>query len=358
MTSLGLAAIIFAVASSDQKGHELAIGDPAPPLVVSKWIKGGPINQFEASKTYVVEFWATWCGPCLGCIPLLSEFQDRYKDRVTVIGVSVAEQDQGKVEPLVREMGDKMRYAVATDDVPAGDERGLEGRMMMGWLTAASETSIPKAFVVSAGKVAWIGRPDDLEAPLAKILAGQWDFAVAARERRQTKDGKRKLEETIWPKLETTLKDGWPTRDTLAVVDKALADDPSLEYGELGRAKFQFLLTSGQVEEASRYGHRLYDTIFNADARVLNHMAWLIVNATPEPARPDLDLALKAGERANAITQSKKWRMLDTLAQVYFAKGNLDKALATEEKAIQIAGEGAPAEYKERLEKYRKARRK
>ena len=56
-------------------------------------------------------------------------------------------------------------------------------------------------------------------------------------------------------------------------------------------------LVAGQVEEASRYGRRLYDTIFNANARVLNHIAWLIVEHHPGPSRPDLDLA-DQGQRA------------------------------------------------------------
>ena len=66
---------------------------------------------------------------------------------------------------------------------------------------------------------------------------------------------------------------------------------------------------------------------------------------------------IKARGRANAITQDKRWLMLDTLAQVYFAKGNLDKDLATEESALQIAGDGQPGRVQKALEKYRKARR-
>ena len=55
------------------------------------WLKGTPIQGFERGRVYVVEFWATWCGPCIAAMPHLSRVADKYKRRVTVIGVDVME---------------------------------------------------------------------------------------------------------------------------------------------------------------------------------------------------------------------------------------------------------------------------
>src|SRR5690348_10141347 len=102
----------------------LKVGDPAPKLQTGKWIQGEPVKELEKGKAYIVEFWATWCGPCRASIPHLNATYQKYKDKgLVVIGQDCWERDESQVAPFVKQMGDKMTYRVALDD-KNGSENG------------------------------------------------------------------------------------------------------------------------------------------------------------------------------------------------------------------------------------------
>jgi thiol-disulfide isomerase/thioredoxin len=168
-----IAAVLMCALVGVVRAGELKIGDAAPAIAVGKFVKGEPVKSFEPGTVYVMEFWATWCGPCVKAIPHVSELQAKYKDKgVVVIGTSVWERDaaQAKVEPFVKQMGDKMNYRVAVDD-RSGDGKG---KMAETWMLAAGQNGIPCSFIVDkSGTIAWIGHPMELEKQLEKVVAGE-----------------------------------------------------------------------------------------------------------------------------------------------------------------------------------------
>ena len=201
-----LVTLLTGVVLSTARADSLGVGDPAPKLDVKSFVKGDPVSEFEPGKLYVVEFWATWCGPCKTSIPHLTELQKKHPE-ITFIGVSVFEQSQDAVKPFVDEMGDKMAYRVAIDSVPK-DGKGNEGAMAKTWMQAASQDGIPTAFIVNKEtKIAWIGHPGAMEEPLEKIAAGSWDLKAAAEEFRKAAEGQEQAEK-LEAKLNQAVRSG------------------------------------------------------------------------------------------------------------------------------------------------------
>ena len=71
--------------------------------------------DLKGSELTVVDFWATWCQPCVKSIPLLNEMAEEFKSQgVNFIGVSIdGPRNQSKIEPFVRSMG--VSYPILRD---------------------------------------------------------------------------------------------------------------------------------------------------------------------------------------------------------------------------------------------------
>lgn len=129
-------------------------GAPAPALQVEKWITAKP--DF-AGKFVLLDFWATWCGPCRRSIPHLNQLQEKFGDRLVVVGLS----DESEQE-ILRLTEPKMNYAVASDRA-ARTKREVQVR------------GIPHAMLIDPkGIVRFEGMPHYLNEDGLKILLDRY----------------------------------------------------------------------------------------------------------------------------------------------------------------------------------------
>jgi thiol-disulfide isomerase/thioredoxin len=177
LASVVLLLLLIQVRAQDEV--TLHIGDPAPALKYSKWLKGTPVESFKGDQLYILEFWATWCSPCKKAMPHLTKLQKEYEGKVTIIGVGIWEKvKEGLpyesslpgVTKYVEGNSANMGYSVIADN--------NEQHMGNKWMKAAGQGGIPATFIIKDGKIIWIGNPSLLDSTLPKIFDGSYDMAA------------------------------------------------------------------------------------------------------------------------------------------------------------------------------------
>lgn len=322
----------------------LTIGDEAPDIDITHWIKGvemdrrgdfTPITSFGDGKVYVLEFWATWCGPCVGGMPHLSELQEKYADRDVTI-ISVSDESLPRVASFLfqtdRHDGklhhDRTRYILTTDP---------DGSVKKDYFLAARQRGIPCAFVIGReGLVEWIGHPMRMDEVLEAVVEGTWDRA-AFKEEFLERQAYEEMMREVRGRMRAAEREGdWDAY--VAILDELLEKKPG--DTSLLWTKFRALITKADDPDG---GYAVGEELLKAswdDAPMLNQVAWTVVD-DEAVVRRDLDFAMKSARRANELTESEDPAILDTLARVHHDQGDLEKAIDWQRKAAGRAREDA-----------------
>lgn len=157
LLAFGLCLAFQGFAQESNNGKQLwaksILNEKAPEIVVEKWLTEKPNTD---GKFVIVDFWATWCGPCRKAIPELNEFSKKFKDDVVVIGLS--KEDEAKVKSMTEPV---IEYYSAIDTQGrTSEELEIQG--------------IPHVIVIDPqGIVRWEGFPTLKDHQLTEeVLAG------------------------------------------------------------------------------------------------------------------------------------------------------------------------------------------
>lgn len=355
-------------ASTPEATKELTIGSAAPTIDIEHWLSDGngkfdPINEFEEGSVYVVEFWATWCGPCIGSMPHLVELQQKHVDQgVTIVSVSDEPLDT-VTEFLEREVrGAATRPANdATDAESANEDEQTEpSKPTYGDLTsayclttdpdqsvkndyfrAAGQSGIPCAFIVGkSGVVEWIGHPMAMDDPLQQVIDDVWDREMFAEEFRS-----KQLVDKIYRDAVLAARAGnFEQCEKLAADLRALELSPELAKratamaNQLGITALSAMFAKAPQKAIELLPERV-KSMSPAQVNMLG-MQMVRASARDEQVEPDL-LQTMADLLEQTINEDQPAAIpLYTLAKLYHQKGDLEKALEFGQRAVDIGAQG------------------
>jgi len=192
------------------------VGQKPPELQVKEWLnteKNHTLADLQG-KIVLIDFWATWCGPCVRVMPHIQKLWEEYKEKGLVV-IALTAEDKKKVEPFIKQR--KFSFLVALDDSRKTNK-------------AYGIRSIPTTYIIAPdGKVAWQGHAGskDIEKTITTLLPKvqkDKDTAEGADEKATTE---LKLKEDIVDRLKSAVKRAarGELSSALRLAERVLADE-------------------------------------------------------------------------------------------------------------------------------------
>ncbi|MBL8810458.1 MAG: redoxin domain-containing protein [Planctomycetaceae bacterium] len=385
----------------EEEGPALTIGSPAPALDVEHWVSDGhgkfkPVTKFEKGKVYVVEFWATWCGPCVASMPHLAETQEKYADKGVQI-VSISDEDLETVEGFLKrplpgqeeEASDEEKKDEKAEEKKDAEEKTYgtltsayclttdpDRSVAADYMEAAGQNGIPTCFIVGkSSQIEWIGHPMAMDDPLSKVVGDKWDREAYLAEFKKQQDrdalmgkisrlmrqgksddaltmiaesrkkyegdaetlqflGQIELQILVTPAIQK-IQQG-EAEEGLKALDEIAKKVPAESRGRIVGLQFRVMMSLDKTDDAAKLLQTLVaDKTTTSDA--LNEIAWQVyeaANGAEDFSKPLIAAATAAAEKA--VEGSPESSMiLDTLAHLHHLNGDLDKAIEVQELAVK-----------------------
>jgi len=145
--------IAFSITGNLFSQIPLKVGDKAPVITITDYISNIPKDKTLKNKYILLEFWATWCAPCLGAVPHLNELQAKYKNRKDLLFISMTYESPEKVLKTLQRI--EFKTIVVSDQTEKSHtDFGAKQNDIM---------TLPRTVLIdNKGLVKWIGEPDQM----------------------------------------------------------------------------------------------------------------------------------------------------------------------------------------------------
>ena len=130
----GTAIVLAAALAAGVPAAQAAM--PAQPTLKINTLDGKPYDLAQQRGKYViVNYWATWCVPCIKEMPDISRFVAAHKDQVAAIGLAYEDTDKADIQAFLAKHPVSYPIAQVTLDQPPKDfdePRGLPTTWLIG----------------------------------------------------------------------------------------------------------------------------------------------------------------------------------------------------------------------------------
>ena len=265
---------LLALASTTAQAQEKTTFRKAPAFKASTWVQGKATTLNDKNTIYVVELWATWCGPCRTSLPSLAALQTKHHKVLKT--VALTDDDLNAVKRYVKATSAMAPLAVAVDSAVYNN-----------WSKTFDVKGIPSAFLVKGGEVLWSGHPASMEPILERILAGRWT-----------------------PESEASMR----------------------AYAQKSESYITYWRQGGTLTAKAKLEGEALLPEATDNPNAANSVAWSLLTETPAKERP-LSIALALAEQANTGSKGENFAILDTYARALYLTGDKAKAIAMQTKS-------------------------
>jgi len=147
----------------------ISVGQEAPEINITHWVKNEPADKILDDQYTVLEFWATWCGPCIGAVPHMNELQEEFKGQ-DVQFVSITDESIEKVQRILKRVD---FHSIVVSDTTGSTQINF-GNGETGLDQYPLTVLIDKQNVIQ-----WVGRPTELNQEVMRNFLNETETSEA-----------------------------------------------------------------------------------------------------------------------------------------------------------------------------------